>query len=70
MACHEYTPTRIALVNRTTRSPADGRARCSSSTRRWIGTNWNHWTTPIGSVVFAIAPGCAAGGHLGEGLLA
>jgi len=30
----------------------------------------NHWTTPIGSVVFAIAPGCAAGGHLGEGLLA
>lgn len=29
----------------------------------------NEWTTPIGSAVFAIAPGCAEGGYLGETLL-
>lgn len=30
----------------------------------------NEWTTPIGSAVFAIPPGCAAGGYIGETLLA
>lgn len=30
----------------------------------------NEWTTPIGSAVFAIAPGCAEGGFIGETLLA
>lgn len=30
----------------------------------------NEWTTPIGSAVFAIPPGCAEGGFIGEGLLA
>jgi dye decolorizing peroxidase len=30
----------------------------------------NEWTTPIGSAVFAIPPGCAEGGYLGETLLA
>ena len=30
----------------------------------------NQWTTPIGSAVFAIPPGCAPGGWVGEGLLA
>lgn len=30
----------------------------------------NEWTTPIGSAVFAIPPGCAEGGFVGEGLLA
>lgn len=29
----------------------------------------NEWTTPIGSAVFAIPPGCAAGGYIGETLL-
>ncbi|MCB2411314.1 Dyp-type peroxidase, partial [Demequina sp. TTPB684] len=29
----------------------------------------NVWTTPIGSAVFAIPPGCARGGYLGEALL-
>ena len=29
----------------------------------------NEWTTPIGSAVFAIVPGCAPGGYLGETLL-
>lgn len=29
----------------------------------------NHWTTPIGSAVFAILPGFEEGGFLGEGLL-
>lgn len=30
----------------------------------------NTWTTPIGSAVFALPPGCQAGGYIGEGLLA
>ncbi|MFJ2031179.1 Dyp-type peroxidase [Streptosporangium sp. NPDC087985] len=30
----------------------------------------NEWTTPIGSAVFAIPPGCSAGGWIGETLLA
>jgi dye decolorizing peroxidase len=30
----------------------------------------NEWTTPIGSAVFAIPPGCAEGGFVGETLLA
>lgn len=30
----------------------------------------NQWTTPIGSSVFAIPPGCAEGGFIGETLLA
>ncbi|AMB60015.1 Dyp-type peroxidase [Microterricola viridarii] len=30
----------------------------------------NEWTTPIGSAVFAIPPGCAPGGFIGETLLA
>lgn len=30
----------------------------------------NEWTTPIGSAVFAVPPGCAAGGYIGETLLA
>ncbi|WP_062077319.1 Dyp-type peroxidase [Demequina globuliformis] len=30
----------------------------------------NTWTTPIGSAVFAIPPGCSAGGYVGETLLA
>lgn len=30
----------------------------------------NVWTTPIGSAVFAIPPGCREGGFVGEGLLA
>lgn len=30
----------------------------------------NEWTTPIGSAVFAIPPGCAEGGYIGETLLA
>ncbi|HEX2313050.1 MAG TPA: peroxidase, partial [Thermomonospora sp.] len=29
----------------------------------------NLWTTPIGSAVFAIPPGCAEGGWIGETLL-
>jgi len=29
----------------------------------------NEWTTPIGSAVFAIPPGCAEGGFIGETLL-
>ena len=29
----------------------------------------NVWTTPIGSAVFAIPPGCSEGGYLGEALL-
>jgi dye decolorizing peroxidase len=30
----------------------------------------NTWTTPLGSAVFALPPGCQAGGYIGEGLLA
>jgi dye decolorizing peroxidase len=30
----------------------------------------NEWTTPIGSAVFAIPPGCSEGGYIGETLLA
>ncbi|MCC6270646.1 MAG: Dyp-type peroxidase [Microbacteriaceae bacterium] len=30
----------------------------------------NEWTTPIGSAVFAIPPGCAEGGYIGDTLLA
>lgn len=30
----------------------------------------NQWTTPIGSAVFALPPGCAEGGFIGETLLA
>ena len=30
----------------------------------------NLWTTPVGSAVFAIPPGCAPGGFVGEGLFA
>ena len=30
----------------------------------------NEWTTPIGSAVFAVPPGCAEGGFIGETLLA
>lgn len=30
----------------------------------------NEWTTPIGSAVFAVPPGCAPGGFIGETLLA
>ena len=30
----------------------------------------NAWTVPIGSAVFALPPGCAPGGYVGEGLLA
>jgi dye decolorizing peroxidase len=30
----------------------------------------NQWTTPIGSAVFAIPPGCAEGEHLGQSVLA
>jgi dye decolorizing peroxidase len=29
----------------------------------------NKWTTPIGSAVFAVPPGCAEGGFIGEGIL-
>ncbi|WP_426737569.1 Dyp-type peroxidase [Plantibacter sp. 2H11-2] len=29
----------------------------------------NEWTTPIGSAVFAIPPGCAEGGYIGDTLL-
>lgn len=29
----------------------------------------NQWTTPIGSAVFAIPPGCEQGGYIGETLL-
>jgi dye decolorizing peroxidase len=29
----------------------------------------NTWTTPVGSAVFAIPPGCAEGGYIGETLL-
>jgi dye decolorizing peroxidase len=29
----------------------------------------NEWTTPIGSAVFAVPPGCQPGGFIGEGLL-
>jgi dye decolorizing peroxidase len=29
----------------------------------------NQWTTPVGSAVFAILPGCAEGGWLGESVL-
>mgnify|MGYP003514392840 FL=1 len=29
----------------------------------------NTWTTPIGSAVFALPPGCAEGGYIGETLL-
>ncbi|ANJ27335.1 Dyp-type peroxidase [Agromyces aureus] len=30
----------------------------------------NEWTTPVGSAVFAIPPGCEKGGYIGETLLA
>ncbi|PFG34922.1 Dyp-type peroxidase [Sanguibacter antarcticus] len=30
----------------------------------------NQWTTPIGSAVFAIPPGCSEGGYIGDTLLA
>lgn len=30
----------------------------------------NQWTTPIGSAVFAVPPGCREGGFVGEGLFA
>lgn len=30
----------------------------------------NEWTTPVGSAVFAVPPGCAEGGYIGETLLA
>lgn len=30
----------------------------------------NEWTTPIGSAVFAVPPGCRPGGYIGETLLA
>ena len=30
----------------------------------------NEWTTPIGSAVFAVPPGCSPGGYIGETLLA
>ena len=30
----------------------------------------NEWTTPIGSAVFAVPPGCQPGGYIGETLLA
>lgn len=29
----------------------------------------NEWTTPIGSAVFALPPGCAPGAFVGEGIL-
>ena len=29
----------------------------------------NEWTTPIGSAVFAIPPGCVEGGYIGDTLL-
>jgi dye decolorizing peroxidase len=29
----------------------------------------NTWTTPIGSAIFALPPGCQPGGYIGEGLL-
>lgn len=29
----------------------------------------NEWTTPVGSAVFALPPGCAEGGFIGEGIL-
>lgn len=29
----------------------------------------NEWTTPIGSAVFAVPPGCQDGGYIGEGIL-
>ncbi|MFJ4038471.1 Dyp-type peroxidase [Microbacterium sp. NPDC090007] len=29
----------------------------------------NEWTTPIGSAVFAVPPGCREGGYIGEGIL-
>lgn len=29
----------------------------------------NQWTTPIGSAVFALPPGCAEGGFLGKSVL-
>lgn len=29
----------------------------------------NQWTTPVGSAVFAVPPGCAEGGYVGETLL-
>ncbi|MBS3180354.1 MULTISPECIES: Dyp-type peroxidase [unclassified Pseudoclavibacter] len=29
----------------------------------------NEWTTPIGSAVFVVPPGCAEGGYVGEGIL-
>lgn len=29
----------------------------------------NEWTVPIGSAVFAIPPGCAEGGYIGDTLL-
>lgn len=34
------------------------------------GDLMNIWTTPIGSAVFAIPPGCEEGGYIGEGLFA
>lgn len=30
----------------------------------------NEWTVPIGSAVFAVPPGCAEGGYIGESILA
>ncbi|GAA3076429.1 MULTISPECIES: Dyp-type peroxidase [Actinomycetes] len=32
------------------------------------GDQLNEWTTPIGSAVFAIPPGCAPGGYIGDSL--
>ncbi|MGO1183791.1 MAG: Dyp-type peroxidase [Micrococcaceae bacterium] len=32
------------------------------------GDRLNEWTTPIGSAVFAIPPGCAPGGYIGDSL--
>lgn len=38
-------------------------------TRLAAGDLLNQWTTPIGSAVFAIPPGCQPGGWIGQGLL-
>ncbi|MFP3813568.1 Dyp-type peroxidase, partial [Bacillus sp. SIMBA_005] len=29
----------------------------------------NEWTTPVGSAVFAVPPGCSDGGYIGETIL-
>jgi dye decolorizing peroxidase len=39
-------------------------------TRLIEGDLLNTWTTPVGSAVFAIPPGCAPGGHIGDQVLA